>query len=114
MAGGPSAATAALLALLNCPRGTPFAVLRQKYLERAMATHPDRRSAESDVGSFVELQSAWEAYERAHPSGERSGGFTKFGVGCSWTDGTDERAEREEVTDAASRGETLRRTIREE
>ena len=105
-----------ILALLQCPHGTPHDEVRRRYLAKAKQTHPDH--ATSDGHAFVELQAAWEAYERARPRrtgrADRAGGtFTKFGVGCSWTDDGVEREERREVVDAASRGETVRQRLRE-
>ena len=102
--------------LLDLPPSAPFAEVRRRYLERAKATHPDSCQLGEGDANFVELQGAWDAYEMAQPrhaSDRHGGSFTRFGVGCSWTDDIFERAERAEVMDAASRGQTLRRPIGE-
>lgn len=61
---------------------------------------------------FRELQSTWDKYEELTKSmmnsnngtGRTEANFTKFGVGCSFSDSDEERALRDEITDQACRG----------
>jgi hypothetical protein len=66
---------------------------------------------------FRELQSTWDKYEELTKSmmkvtnnnsnngtGTAEANFTKFGVGCSFSDNDEERALRNDITDQACRG----------
>jgi len=60
---------------------------------------------------FQELQSTWDRYEELSKSMMKvihgdgaTANFTKFGVGCSFSDNEEERALRTEITDQACRG----------
>eukprot|EP00536_Pseudo-nitzschia_multiseries_P017643 jgi/Psemu1/299522/fgenesh1_pm.1700_\ len=59
---------------------------------------------------FQELQSTWDRYEELSKSMMKVRGdgvaanFTKFGVGCSFSDNEEESALRREITDQACRG----------
>ena len=60
---------------------------------------------------FQELQSTWNRYEELSKSMMKvihgdgaTANFTKFGVGCSFSDNEEERALRNEITDQACRG----------
>jgi hypothetical protein len=87
--------------------------LRSAYLEKLHELHPDK-AADATVakGLFVELQTAWLAYEQIsksfrQSSSESSGAeadFTMFGVGCSFSDNEQEKTLRLEIMDQACRG----------
>jgi len=60
---------------------------------------------------FQELQSAWDRYEELSKNMMKviqgdgdTANFTKFGVGCSFSDNEEEKALRKEITDQACRG----------
>ena len=57
---------------------------------------------------FHELQQAWDQYEELAKAmtkvQSKQSNFTKFGVGCSFSDSEEERALRTEITDQACRG----------
>ena len=57
---------------------------------------------------FHELQQAWHQYEELAKAmtkvQSKQSNFTKFGVGCSFSDSEEERALRSEITDQACRG----------
>jgi hypothetical protein len=60
---------------------------------------------------FVELKEAWQRYEelakrmrRVEKGDNEASSFTMFGVGCSFSDNDEERAQREEIMDQACRG----------
>jgi hypothetical protein len=60
---------------------------------------------------FQELQSTWDRYEELSKSMMKviqgdgaTANFTKFGVGCSFSDNEEEKALRNEITDQACRG----------
>lgn len=60
---------------------------------------------------FLELQSIWDKYEELSKSTMKviqgagaTANFTKFGVGCSFSDNEEEKALRKEITDQACRG----------
>lgn len=95
------------------PEGSSFEEVRAQYLAMALRLHPDHHAGQSDNrnSSFLELQAAWEAYTRAFKRARGTGGFTRYGVGCSFDDSALERAERELAVEAASRGDILRRPI---
>ena len=69
------------------------------------------RSKEDLKKEFQELQSTWDRYEELSKSMMKvvqgdgaTANFTKFGVGCSFSDNDEERALRNEITDQACRG----------
>lgn len=95
--------------------------LKKNYLERLQTIHPDKfkhlrdttdelnRDAEQMNQRFVELQQAWTKYEEVSRMMKKVGkgeeaNFTRFGVGCSFSDTPEERAQREEIMDQAGRG----------
>lgn len=89
--------------------------LKRAYFERLQEIHPDKnKSTQMAVlpetkESFLALQDAWDKYEDLAKALERvrskgQGNFTKFGVGCSFSDSDEERALRNEITDQACRG----------
>ena len=101
----------ALLNILNLPKDASRKEVRYCYLLEALKTHPDNNSG--DPTRFLALQSAWEGYRlhaRRHNS-EPNDGFTTFGVGCSFSDSTEERRARQELIDQASRGMMNRRAL---
>ncbi|KAL1526090.1 hypothetical protein AB1Y20_014819 [Prymnesium parvum] len=103
-----------LLQLLRLPAGAAPSEVRARYLEMALALHPDRSSEPAATARFCELQSLWESYRAAHPSSLEEhppADFTEFGVGCSWTDSSEERARRQELMDQAARGVMNQRRI---
>jgi len=60
---------------------------------------------------FQDLQSTWDRYEELSKSMTKviqgdgtTANFTKFGVGCSFSDNDEEKALRREITDQACRG----------
>eukprot|EP00532_Pseudo-nitzschia_australis_P004910 CAMPEP_0168193374 /NCGR_PEP_ID=MMETSP0139_2-20121125/18573_1 /TAXON_ID=44445 /ORGANISM="Pseudo-nitzschia australis, Strain 10249 10 AB" /LENGTH=247 /DNA_ID=CAMNT_0008116727 /DNA_START=261 /DNA_END=1004 /DNA_ORIENTATION=+ len=67
-------------------------------------------SKENFKKEFQELQSIWNRYEELSKNMMKVQGdgvaanFTKFGVGCSFSDSEEERALRNEITDQACRG----------
>ena len=80
-------------------------MVRSKYLEAALETHPDHCSAPDAAANMAMLQEAWEEYSkrtsmRRHPCQ----GYADFGVGCSFADSAEERSERAEIMEMASRG----------
>jgi curved DNA-binding protein CbpA len=93
-----------------------YGELKQAYFARLQEIHPDKNkssqtSVEHDESKlhFHELQQAWDHYEdlakdmeKVQATGQRN--FTKFGVGCSFSDNEQERALRSEITDQACRG----------
>lgn len=105
-------ATRPLLDMLELPPTTPLSEVRAKYLQAALHTHPDH-SANPDAGEkMAELQNAWIAYKSSLRSGKLlGGGFTKFGVGCSFDDSEEERRDRAELMEMASRGVMNPRTL---
>jgi hypothetical protein len=94
--------------------------LKKAYLERVQEIHPDKLKQVRDAdqaylkqnrNNFHELQNAWDNYEeiakamKAFNNGNIvQSNFTKFGVGCSFSDSEEERALRDEITDQACRG----------
>ena len=95
-----------------------FSDLKKAYLSRLHEIHPDKNksnmsSADADSlkKTFHELQEAWSKYEELAKSmnavqngSEDMATFTKFGVGCSFSDNDEERALRDEITEQACRG----------
>lgn len=90
--------------------------LKKYYLERLQTIHPDKLKHVDSTDSlhmknrFVELQEAWSKYETVTRLTRKVGlkgeaaAFTRFGVGCSFSDTPEERAQREEIMDQAGRG----------
>jgi hypothetical protein len=97
-----------------------YADLKKAYLGRVQEIHPDKLKQTRDADhahleqnrqSFHQLQNVWEKYEemakamKTFNNGKAaSSNFTKFGVGCSFSDSEEERALRNEITDQACRG----------
>jgi hypothetical protein len=93
--------------------------LKKNYLERLQAIHPDkfkhtpnnhRDFPDNEMKlQFVDLQNAWAKYEKVARMMKKVGkgeaaNFTRFGVGCSFSDTPEERAQRDEIMDQAGRG----------
>jgi len=82
------------------------------YLARLQEIHPDKnKSNEMSKDSnktFRELQQAWDNYQDMAKAMKKvqstQSDFTKFGVGCSFSDNEEERALRTEITAQACRG----------
>mmetsp|Transcript_17834 Transcript_17834/g.36655 ORF Transcript_17834/g.36655 Transcript_17834/m.36655 type:complete len:292 (-) Transcript_17834:210-1085(-) len=87
-------------------------------LDRSQLTAQQHRKNNDRVHSkeelkkeFQELQSTWDRYEalskdmmKVIQGDGAAANFTKFGVGCSFSDNDEERALRNEITDQACRG----------
>ena len=119
------------------PSSITYIKIRSKYLKRIQEIHPDKLSSNNDKQRhkknvnyskdfihkrFIELQSAWNEYEKlfkltesntkqktGHNINEEEDGdgmdnFTMFGVGCSFSDTPEERENRRRITDEACRG----------
>jgi len=103
--------------------------LRTAYLERLHSIHPDKSAHKTTIltsedstsdappakdelhRQFVELQEAWDQYEKVvrmmkNVTGgdKEESNFTMFGVGCSFSDSPEEQKRRAEITDQACRG----------
>jgi hypothetical protein len=89
--------------------------LRTAYLQKLHELHPDKSqhcTGKSTKALFVELQTAWNAYEQynksyrhdASTADRLEGDFTMFGVGCSFSDSEREKDLRAVIMDQASRG----------
>jgi hypothetical protein len=91
--------------------------LKTAYLKAVHKLHPDKNNhihnhkKESAKTKFVELKEAWQRYEelaksmrRVEKGDNEASSFTMFGVGCSFCDNDEERAQREEIMDQACRG----------
>ncbi len=103
--GSTSAASRRLHRILNVATDTSPAEVRRAFLALALTTHPDHNTRPDAERQMAELVGAWREYaDEQRRRGEHVPGFTAFGIGCSWTDDQLERAEREFVTDMASRG----------
>ena len=93
---------------LSIAPDAPRAEVRRRYLEEALAIHPDHCSDEGAAARMAELQASWEAYRRsdARRRVRRAprDGFAAFGVGCSFADSEAESAERAEIIAMAARG----------
>ena len=96
-----------------------YSDLRKAYLDRIQTTHPDKLQGHGilnltlkrDITTyFIELQDAWEAYEKCYkhmrPGTDEKdeGSFTMFGVGCSFSDNPTERELRNQIMDQACKG----------
>lgn len=77
-------------------------------------TNLTRRSKKKNHEEFVELQEAWDAYDKiakamqkgqsdSHIRGVQEN-FTLFGVGCSFSDSVEESNKRAEIMDQAGKG----------
>jgi hypothetical protein len=100
----------------------PYGEMREAYLKRALAIHPDRARGAAEGAKhhaqFVALQDAWHRYYKSVDAattrggaggdeggeGDEGAGFTGFGVGCSFSDNPLERDLRAEIMDQAGRG----------
>ncbi|KAL7492797.1 hypothetical protein ACHAWT_001954 [Skeletonema menzelii] len=96
--------------------------LRMAYLQKVHTIHPDKQRSSSSIRdeaaheNFVQLQNAWEAYNKSSRMFRQSGhakryddeednnDFIMFGVGCSFSDSPEERKLRDEIMDQACRG----------
>ena len=92
-----------------------YADLKRAYFAKLQEIHPDKNKGSALFGSdsskqeFHDLQKTWEQYSDMAKSMEKvqsqgQGDFTKFGVGCSFSDNEYEKALRTEITDQACRG----------
>jgi hypothetical protein len=94
-----------------------YTALKTAYLEEVHKLHPDKNNhthnhkKESAKRKFVELKEAWQRYDefaktmrRVEKGDNEASSFTMFGVGCSFCDNDEERAQREAIMDQACRG----------
>lgn len=99
-----------------------YSDLKRAYFAQLQEIHPDKhksidtetdnnnnKSSSNNNKVFLELQKAWDQYEELAREMEKvqakgQTNFTKFGVGCSFSDNDEERALRSEITDQACRG----------
>jgi hypothetical protein len=94
-----------------------YSELKTAYLEEVHKLHPDKNchisnhKKESAKRQFVELKEAWQRYEelaktmrRVEKGDNEASSFTMFGVGCSFSDNDEERAQRDAIMDQACRG----------
>lgn len=94
-----------------------YADLKRAYFAKLQDIHPDKNKAlgsspfgrDTTKQHFHDLQRTWDRYNdmaktmnKVNPTGQ--GDFTKFGVGCSFSDNEYEKALRSEITDQACRG----------
>jgi curved DNA-binding protein CbpA len=111
-----ASATPDLLELLELPHTAPRETVRTSYLQAALRTHPDNNCGDPEAARrMIELQEAWERYQKAkrrdHRSPHDEGGFTQFGVGCSFDDSLEEHIARSIIMEQASRGVLPRRAL---
>ena len=70
----------------------------------------DQSKKSNDHDEFIELQEAWNAYEKNAKSMKKgmrdkaTSNFTMFGVGCSFSDNAEEQKLRADIMDQACRG----------
>ncbi|GFH52875.1 hypothetical protein CTEN210_09351 [Chaetoceros tenuissimus] len=70
----------------------------------------DQSKTSNDHDDFIELQEAWNAYEKNAKSMKKGmrdkapSNFTMFGVGCSFSDSAEEQKLRADIMDQACRG----------
>ena len=106
-----------LLDLLELPTSTPHEHVKRSYLSAILQTHPDRNNDPLAHDKFTALNSAWADYQqktewrRTIRAESASGGFTGFGVGCSFADDAKERQQRKDLMDQASVGRINQRTL---
>ena len=117
---GFAAVHRSLLDLLDLPPSTPRDEVRKKYLDAVLRTHPDilRTDDPEAHRQLIALNNAWEGYRRLKWRGasapDADGGFTDFGVGCSFDDSEAERQQRQHVMDEAAKGRMNQRTLANE
>ena len=100
--------------LLGLAPDTPRDEVRRCYLRAALATHPDRSEDPNAADRMVALQDAWQRYRvRACPQLVGSG-FTRFGVGCSFSDSAEEQAQRADLMAQAATGRLGQRALPED
>jgi len=87
--------------------------LRKEYLDAIFRTHPDKAKDDDQRkefhSNFIFLRQAWEAFDKEKAKDRTSkaddpGTFVKFGVGCSFSDSDEEKVERWEIMEQASKG----------
>ncbi len=86
----------------------------KKNSAAAATTRSDVGSTKGSHNEFVELQEAWDAYEKIAKTMKRGQSdsrkrgvqenFTLFGVGCSFSDSVEESSRRAEIMDQAGKG----------
>ena len=108
-----SNAASKLRKLLGLARAASADTVKRRYYERIKELHPDHAQPHAALGrsglpepAFLELQAAWERFQREPSAALRhaGGSFNKVGVGCSFSDTEEERAERQAVMEAAALG----------
>lgn len=100
----PSSSRISLHRLLGLASSSTSAEIKRAYLRRVKQLHPDTNGGAGPPQAFLELQSAWERYQNSVGADLSHGNFTTFGVGCSFADSEEERAERQRVMEAAALG----------
>ena len=102
-----------LLNLSNKSGPFPRNEIKAEYLKAISEIHPDRAKSDDQRkdfhSKFIILQQAWDAYDKGIVKDRTSkanelGTFTKFGVGCSFSDSEEEKALRWEIMEQASKG----------
>ena len=82
--------------------------VRAAYVQKALKTHPDHNRDVNAAEQMVHLQNSWREYlckfRKSQLLSHHSGGFTEFGVGCSFDDNEEEAARRAALVEQASRG----------
>ena len=81
--------------MLGLPPSAPREHVRTAYLEALLREHPDHNieDPQASTSRLIALNDAWQCYRQAHRDDDAvdSEGFTAFGVGCSFSDGPEER-----------------------
>ena len=98
--------------------------LRMAYLQKVHIMHPDKQRSsslesipnKSTHEKFVQLKNAWEAYDvsarmfqkqarrNLDNDDDNNDDFTMFGVGCSFSDSSEEKELRNEIMEQACKG----------
>ena len=93
--------------MLGLPPSAPREHVRTAYLEALLREHPDHNieDPQASTSRLIALNDAWQCYRQAHRDDDAvdSEGFTAFGVGCSFSDGPEERTQRVALMEEASR-----------
>jgi len=102
--------------LLGLAPDTPKEEVRRSYLRAALATHPDRSEDPQAADRMVALQDAWQRYRvRTWNRPQLVGsGFTRFGVGCSFSDNAEEQQQRADLMAEAATGRLGQRALPKE
>lgn len=95
--------------------GSSPAQLQRVYLQRLQEWHPDKQKTKKDSKAFRDIVEAWRTYQDLlkgvgsssitnRSSAEVTTDFTRFGVGCSFSDSEQERKERNAIMEQAGKG----------